>query len=90
MVAEGLDLFRIRVPSEMAGLTIAESGIRERTGCTVVGIETDEGMEVVPGAGVELRGGRLGIEGRVEGGDPGARQAPQPQRQRRPPLVLVP
>jgi len=49
MVAEGLDLFSVRVPSELAGSTIAESRIRERTGCSVVAIRTDRGMEVVPG-----------------------------------------
>jgi len=57
MVAEGLYLFRLPVPVEMAGLTIAESGIREQTGCTVVGIGSNEGMEVVPGPSVVLRSG---------------------------------
>jgi Trk K+ transport system NAD-binding subunit len=47
-VAEGLDLFRIPVPEDLAGKTIAESGIRERTGCTVVGISSKNGMEIVP------------------------------------------
>ncbi len=57
MIAEGLGLFRLPVPEEMAGVAIAESRIRERTGCTVVGIESDEGMEVVPGPGAILRRG---------------------------------
>ena len=48
MVAEGLDLFEVRVPAELAGRAIAESSIRERTGCSVVAIRTDRGMEVVP------------------------------------------
>ncbi|MBD3162654.1 MAG: potassium channel protein [Candidatus Eisenbacteria bacterium] len=48
MVAEGLDLFEVRVPAELAGLAITESGIRERTGCSVVAIRTDRGMEVGP------------------------------------------
>jgi len=54
MVAEGLDLFRLPVPAELAGKTIAESEIRERTGCTIVGIGSESGMEVVPGAGAKL------------------------------------
>ena len=49
MAAEGLDLFRVPVPSSLAGKTIAESEIRARSGCSVVGISTAQGMEVVPG-----------------------------------------
>jgi Trk K+ transport system NAD-binding subunit len=48
MVAEGLDLFEVPVPAELAGRTIAESSIREQTGCSVVAIHTERGMEVVP------------------------------------------
>ena len=48
MVAEGLDLFKVRVPADLAGRTIAESSIRERTGCSVVAIQTERGMEVIP------------------------------------------
>ncbi|NIN12489.1 MAG: potassium channel protein, partial [Gemmatimonadales bacterium] len=48
MVAEGLDLFEVRVPTDLAGRTIAESSIRERTDCSVVAIRTERGMEVVP------------------------------------------
>jgi Trk K+ transport system NAD-binding subunit len=48
MVAEGLDLFKVPVPADLAGRTIAESSIRERTGCSVVAIRTERGMEVVP------------------------------------------
>jgi len=47
-VAEGLDMFRVPVPKECVGKTLAESGIRERTGCTVVGVQTASGMEVAP------------------------------------------
>ncbi len=48
MVAEGLDLFEVRVPAALAGRSIAESGIRERTGCSVVAVRTERGIEVVP------------------------------------------
>jgi Trk K+ transport system NAD-binding subunit len=48
MVAEGLDLFKVPIPASLEGQTIAESSIRERTGCSVVGIQTERGMEVVP------------------------------------------
>ncbi|MBC8870097.1 MAG: NAD-binding protein [Planctomycetes bacterium] len=48
MVAEGLNLFKVRVPLQLAGRTIAESSIREQTGCSVVGIRTERGVEAVP------------------------------------------
>ncbi len=37
-IAEGLDVFRMAVPSSLVGKTIAESGVRERTGCTIVAV----------------------------------------------------
>ncbi|HAV76999.1 MAG TPA: potassium transporter TrkA [Anaerolineae bacterium] len=39
MVAEGLDVFRVQVASSLEGRTLAESGIREKTGCTVLAIK---------------------------------------------------
>ncbi len=51
MVAEGLDMLRVKVPEALGGKTIAESGIRERTGCTVVGIGSEEHREGVPDPG---------------------------------------
>ena len=47
-VAEGLYLFEVRVPALLAGKIIAESAIRERTGCSVVALRTERGTEVVP------------------------------------------
>ncbi|MCP3960538.1 MAG: potassium channel protein [bacterium] len=54
LVAEGLELFELRVPEELAGRVIAESAIRERTGCSVVAIHTEQGMKVVPNPSVKL------------------------------------
>jgi Trk K+ transport system NAD-binding subunit len=48
MVAEGLNLFKVRMPASLAGKTIAQSTIREDTGCSVVAMETESGTEVVP------------------------------------------
>jgi Trk K+ transport system NAD-binding subunit len=48
MVAEGLDLFEVRVPEKLADKTIAETSIRENTGCSVVAIRTEGGIKVVP------------------------------------------
>jgi voltage-gated potassium channel len=54
MVEEGLDLFEMRTPVELTGRTIAESSIRERTGCSVVAIRTKSGIEVVPNPSATL------------------------------------
>jgi Trk K+ transport system NAD-binding subunit len=48
MLAEGLDVFRNPVPAELVGQPLAGSGIRERTGCSVVAIEIDGKMTVNP------------------------------------------
>lgn len=54
MVAEGLYLFEVPVPEELAGRTIAESSIRQRTECSVVAIRTEQGLHVVPDASATL------------------------------------
>ncbi|MEZ4728900.1 MAG: NAD-binding protein [Caldilineaceae bacterium] len=42
MVAEGLAVFEVAVPTRLAGRTIAESEIRNKTGCTVVALRDDD------------------------------------------------
>ncbi len=37
-IAEGLDVFRLGVPRSLAGKTIVESGVREKTGCTILAV----------------------------------------------------
>lgn len=39
MVAEGLDVFKVPVPEALAGKSLSEADIRQRTGCTVIGID---------------------------------------------------
>jgi len=48
MLAEGLDLFKVPVPRALAGRSVAESGVRERSGASIVAIVEDERMEVNP------------------------------------------
>jgi K+/H+ antiporter YhaU regulatory subunit KhtT len=48
MVAEGLDVFKVRMPASLAGKTIAESGIRRTTGCTVIALDSDGTAQVNP------------------------------------------
>jgi voltage-gated potassium channel len=42
MVAEGLDVFKVPVPGELAGKTLIEANIRQQTNCTVIGIDTKD------------------------------------------------
>lgn len=48
MVAEGLDIFRVPVPVDLAGKTLAEADIRHKTGCTVVAWQIGETMNLNP------------------------------------------
>lgn len=42
MIAEGLDVFKVPIPEELAGKTLSEANIRKRTHCSVIGIDTDD------------------------------------------------
>jgi Trk K+ transport system NAD-binding subunit len=48
MVTEGLDVFRVNVPESLANKRIADSAIRQRTGCNVVAISDTEGRRLLP------------------------------------------
>ncbi len=48
LLAEGLDVFRVKVPPSLAGKTLTEGAIRQRTGCSVIAIHTDNGVLVNP------------------------------------------
>ncbi|MBF0278801.1 MAG: potassium channel protein [SAR324 cluster bacterium] len=49
MVAEGLHVFRMKMPEALANSTIANSAIREKTGCSVVAVRTDSETAINPG-----------------------------------------
>lgn len=57
MLAEGLDVFRYPTPPELVGRTLAESHVRERTGCSIVAIETDGAVAVGPPADAHIPAG---------------------------------
>jgi Trk K+ transport system NAD-binding subunit len=50
LLAEGLDAFRIPMPEALAGRSLAESGIRETTGCNVVAVVQGDRFDVNPDA----------------------------------------
>lgn len=52
LVAEGLHVFRATVPKRMVGQTLGQSGLRRRTGLTLVAIERTDAT-TVPNPGVD-------------------------------------
>ena len=48
MLAEGLEVFRHPVPPSVVGRPLADTGIREATGCSVVALETGSGTIINP------------------------------------------
>jgi voltage-gated potassium channel len=48
MVAEGLNIFRVKVPPQLAGKTIAQSLVRQITGCSIIAIKTAAEFQVNP------------------------------------------
>ena len=57
MIAEGLNVFKIPVPKQLAGKTLAEANIRHQTGCSVIGIDSDEKTMTNPGPESQLPAG---------------------------------
>ena len=48
MVAEGLDVLKMRIPTGLQGKSLAESSIRAKTGCSVIAVSTDGSMDINP------------------------------------------
>jgi len=67
LLAEGLDVFRIPMPAKLAGRTLAESQIRQATGCNVVAVLEHDQCDVNPDAFKPLPvDGELVVIGDVE------------------------
>ncbi len=54
LLAEGLDVFKVNVPPSLAGKTLTEGAVRQRTGCSVIAINSKEGLQVNPGPDTTL------------------------------------
>ncbi|AMM52135.1 potassium transporter TrkA [Rufibacter sp. DG15C] len=67
MVAEGLDLLQVTVPQPLAGRSIADSSIRQETGCTVIAVRDGDALHINPEPTVILPpGGEIILIGTVE------------------------
>ncbi len=54
IAAEGLDIFKVRVPRSLVGRTLAEIDLPTQTGCTVIALYTGGEMRTNPPADVPL------------------------------------
>lgn len=54
LLAEGLNFFHLQTPGSLIGKTLAQSGIREKTGCTVVAIEHQEKTYINPEPSIHI------------------------------------
>ena len=67
MVAEGLDVFRMPLPESLVGRTLAESDIRQMTGCNVIGVGRNGILSINPDPTTELASGmEIVVIGTVE------------------------
>ena len=48
MITEGLDVFSEKTPKSLAGVSVKDSKIREKTGCSIVAIKGDAGTIITP------------------------------------------
>jgi voltage-gated potassium channel len=67
MLAEGLDVFEIRVPARLAGRTIAEADVRRITGSTIIAVHHNGETLINPPAKTRLpAGAEIVLVGTVE------------------------
>ena len=48
LLAEGVNIFTAKLPSSIAGKSLAESAVRSRTGCSIIALEIDGKREINP------------------------------------------
>ena len=66
-IAEGLEVFRVPTPASLDAKTIVESGVRERTGCSIVAVREGGELRINPPAGMRLtRGWEMILVGSAE------------------------
>lgn len=57
LVTEGLNIFRVPVPGALEGKTIAESSIRESSGCTIIAVENNKSIQINPESSTIMNAG---------------------------------
>jgi voltage-gated potassium channel len=54
LVAEGVDVFKVRTPTSLVGRTIATSRVREESGCSIIGVSSGGTMTINPDPAIPL------------------------------------
>ncbi|MEE9910628.1 MAG: NAD-binding protein [Deltaproteobacteria bacterium] len=54
LLAEGLNFFHLQAPRSLAGKTLLQSGIREKTGCTVVAVQQKGETSINPEPSLQI------------------------------------
>lgn len=49
LLAEGLNVFRAKLPGDLTGVTIGEANIRAHTGCSIIAVESGDHLLLNPG-----------------------------------------
>lgn len=67
LLAEGINIFRAKVPSSLADKTLAESAVRSRTECSIIAVEQDGVREINPDPFITLpKDGELVLIGSLD------------------------
>jgi voltage-gated potassium channel len=70
MVAEGLNVFRVKLPEALAGRSIAESGLRQEIGCSIIAVHRDGNLQINPDPNLVLmKNAEIILIGSVEAED---------------------
>lgn len=48
MIAEGLNIFKVRLPADLADRSLIESDVRKKTGCTVIAAQHEGDLQINP------------------------------------------
>ncbi len=48
MIAEGLNIFKVKLPAELADKSLIESDVRKKTGCTVIAAQHEGDLQINP------------------------------------------
>ncbi len=48
MIAEGLNIFKVKLPAELVGQSLKESEVRKKTGCTVIAVQRNGDIQINP------------------------------------------
>jgi voltage-gated potassium channel len=57
MIAEGLNIFKVKLPEELTGKSLIDSDVRKKTGCTVIAVQHDGELRINPDPTRELAAG---------------------------------